>query len=260
MPLRYHHVCNNFSNFTKRFHRDMKKNLILLICTVLLSACSMTVGQFFGAPPTPTPAFTITNTPTDKPTFTPTVPTPTYTLTPTLVGLKTKTSTPVFTPTQLLLTPLGMTAMSSETPISLVTQVPMEGFVSVSVSDEVFYKGKQCLPVSAKFTAQVASPGNAAFVVLFVRFKSKQSGATSEWTSITMQNMGAGTFVHNLVPMEMKAVDLFENAWVQYQFVATDVNSKEVGRTDIFSERLTLSVCVTTSTPTVTITPTALVP
>jgi hypothetical protein len=238
----------------------MKKISILLICVVLLSACSMTVGQFLGAPPTSTPAPTVTNTPTDKPTFTPTVPTPTYTLTPTLVGLKTKTSTPDFTPTQLLLTPLGLTALPSETPISLVTQVPMEGFISISTSSEVFYKGKECQPISVKFTAQVADPIKTAFVVLFVRFKSKQSGATSAWTSITMQSIGVGTFAHDLVPAEMKAVDLFENAWVQYQLVSTDANSKEVGRTDTFSERLTLLECVTTPTPTVTITPTVLVP
>jgi hypothetical protein len=155
---------------------------------------------------------------------------------------------------------LDVTALSSETPISLVTQVPMEGFVSVSVSDEVFYKGKDCQPVSVKFTAQVADPANTPFVVLFVRFKSKQSGATSEWTSIAMQGIGVGTYAHDLVPAEMKALDLFENAWVQYQFVSTNANSKEVGRTDTFSERLTLLECVTTPTPTVTITPTVLVP
>jgi hypothetical protein len=241
----------------------MKKISVLLIFAVLLSACSMTVGEFLGIPPTSTavPIFTITNIPTDAPTFTPTVPTPTFTTTPTLVGLKTKTSTPDFTPTQLLLTPLGVTLLPSVTPISLVTQVPMPGFVSISVSDEQFYKGKQCLPVSVKFTAQVADPANTAFVLLFVRFKSKQTGTTSEWTdSIAMQSIGVGTFAHDLIPSEMKAVDLFENAWVQYQLVATDANSNKLGKTDIFSERLTLLECVITPTPTASITPTVLVP
>jgi hypothetical protein len=155
---------------------------------------------------------------------------------------------------------MGITELPSATPISLVTQVPMEGFLSISVSDEQFYKGKNCLPVSVKFTAQVADPAYTAFVVLFVRFKSKQTDTKSEWTSIAMQNIGVGTFSHDLVPLEMKAVDLFENAWVQYQLVATDSNSKQVGRTDIFSERLTLLECVQTPTPTVSVTPTVLVP
>jgi len=93
-----------------------------------------------------------------------------------------------------------------------------------------------------------------------VRFKSSQSGATSDWTSITMQNIGVGTFSHDLIPSEMKAVDSFENAWVQYQLVATDVNSNKVGKTGIFDERLTLLECVSTPTPTASITPTVLIP
>jgi hypothetical protein len=232
----------------------MKKNSILLIFVVLLSACSMTVSDFLGIPPTSTvaPTFTITNTPTDAPTFTPTVPTPTFTVTPTLIGLKTKTSTPDFTPTQLSPTPLGVTLLPSVTPILFITQVPMKGFVTVSVSAEEFYKGKECLPASVKFTAQVVDPPNVAFVLLFVRFKSKQSGATSEWTnSIAMQSVGVGTYTHDLFPLEMKAVDSFENAWVQYQLVSLDSNSKQLGKTDIFSERLTLLECVGTPTPTV---------
>jgi hypothetical protein len=239
----------------------MKKISILLVIAVLLSACSM--NEFLGLPPVPTavPTFTMTNIPTDAPTFTPTVPTPTFTTTPTLVGLKTKTSTPDFTPTQLLLTPLGVTLLPSATPISLATQVPMPGFLSISLSDEQFYKGKDCLPTSVKFTVQVADPANTAFVLLFVRFKSKQTGTTSEWTnSIAMESIGVGTFSHDLIPSEMKAVDLFENAWVQYQLVATDAHSNKLGKTDIFSEKLSLLECVPTPVPTASITPTVLVP
>ena len=107
----------------------------------------------------------------------------------------------------------------------------------------------------------MADPANTAFVLLFVRFKSKQTGATSEWTnSIAMQSIGVGTFEHDLIPSEMKAVDLFENAWVQYQLVATDAHSNKLGKTDIFSEKLTLLECVPTPVPTASVTPTVLVP
>jgi hypothetical protein len=195
------------------------------------------------------------------PTFTPTVPTSTFTVTPTLIGQKTKTSTPNFTPTQLIITPLIVTPLPSTTPLALITQVPIPGFISISVSDKEFYKGKECLPVSVKFTAQVADIGKTAFVLLFVRFKSKQTGVTSEWTnSIAMQSIGVGTFAHDLIPSEMKAVDFFENAWVQYQLVATDAKSNEIGKTEVFSEQLSLLNCVPPPTPTVSITPTVLVP
>jgi hypothetical protein len=176
------------------------------------------------------------------------------------VGLKTKTSTPDSVLTELPLTPPDDGLLFSATPISLVTQVPIPGFTSISVSEEQFYKGKVCLPASVKFTAQVSDPATAAFVTLFVRFKSKQTGVKSEWTSILMQNIGAGTFTHDLVASEMKAVDSFKNPWVQYQIVSTDSNAKQIGKTEVFSERLTLWECVLTPTPTASITPTVLVP
>jgi len=242
----------------------MKKTSILLIFSMLLSACSMTVNEFLGVPPTATiaPTITITNTPADTPTVTVTVPTPTYTLTPTLIGLKTKTPTPNFTPTLNLtpfnFTPMDTTQLSSATPLVLVTKESIPGFVSISTSSEVFYKNKECMPVSVKFTAQVAEPKSVAFVTLFVRFKSKLTGTSSKWTSIPMESSGApGVFTHDLVPEEMKAVDIFDNAWVQYQLVSTDSNTTQV-KTSIFAERLALlQKCVATPTVPAPITPTA---
>jgi hypothetical protein len=137
----------------------------------------------------------------------------------------------------------------------------MKGFISIIVSAKEFYKSAGCEPVSVKVSAQVGDPANTAFVVLFVRFKSKQTGATSEWTSITMQTLGAGTFTHDLISEEMKGVGSFKNAWVQYQFVATNSKAREVGRTAIFSEALTLLECEPpTPTPSLIPTPTVLKP
>ena len=235
----------------------MKKVSVFLICAMLFSSCSMTVEQFFLVPvTTSTPTATFTNTPTDIPSATPTVPTPTYTVTPTLAGQKTATRTPDFTPTIVSETPLFLLTPNTVTP-----SVEMKGFVSATVSGTAFYKTAECEPVSVKFTAQVGDPINAAFVVLFVRFKSRQTGATSEWTSIAMQSLGAGTFTHDLLPEEMKGVDSFKNAWVQYQFVATNSKTREIGRTAIFSEILTLLECEPpTAAPSLIPTPTALKP
>ena len=241
----------------------MKKIPLLLIFVAFLSACSMTLNEFLGiqSPPTVAPTF-FTSTPTDAPTFTPTVPTPTFTSTPTLMGQIASTSTLPPTSTPLVFTPVDVTPFPSSTPVELVTQVPIPGFVLISTSGDVFYKGRKCVPNSVKFTAQAADPVNTAFVLLFVRFKSKQTGTTSEWAdSIAMQSSGIpGIFVHDLVPTEMKATDLFENAWVQYQLVATDAHANQLGKTDIFSERLTLAECVATPMPTASAMPTVVVP
>ena len=239
----------------------MKKILVLLISVFLFSACAV-VGNPL-SPPTSVPSLTPTNTPSPAPTLTPTVPSPTFTSTPTPIRRETNTpASALDTPTSvpLILTMPGVTLLPTYTPVSLIPQVPIPGFVSVSVSEEVFYKGSKCKPGSVQFKAQASDAANTAFVVLFARFKSKQSGVTSEWTSITMQTNGIGTFTHELFPSEMKAVDGFENAWVQYQLVATDSNSKQIGRTGIFDERLSLLNCVPTPTAAPSATPTVLKP
>ncbi len=230
----------------------MKKILILSISAILVLSCTLNLFV-----PQATPAPTVTIPPTETSTFTPIPPTSTFTVTPTLVGskIKTETPTPDFTPTQ-----------STETPIFLITPdtptlaIEMKGFVTVNISANEFYKGTECQPSSVKFIAQVADPVNTAFVLLSVRFKSKQTGTTSKWTTIAMQTFGAGTFTYDLISDVMIGVDLFENAWVQYQLVATNTDAKEIGRTGIFSERLTLLECVPTPTPTPSPEPTVLRP
>ena len=233
----------------------MKKNYIILFCAVLLSSCSSIPAL------NPTATREATSTPTDVPTAsaTPITPTLTFTATPPLVGQQktpTASQTLDFTPTQSTVTPLFLITPKTPTPT-----VEMKGFIAVNISEKEFYKTTDCQPASVKFTAQVADIGNTAFVLLFVRFKSKQTGATSEWAdSIAMQPIGAGTYVHDLVAAEMKGLEIFINAWVQYQFVATNSDSREIGRTDIFSEKLTLLECVGTLTPTPPPTPTVLRP
>jgi hypothetical protein len=219
----------------------MKRTYLSLVCIFLISACSMSVEEIFLIPTkTLTPTLTSTITPTNIPTFTATIVTPTFSLTPTLAGQRTPTLT--LEPT--------LTVKPSETPVppTLTSTVAMQGFVTVFTSRADFFKAGICEPTSVKFTAQAANAAGTAFVVLFVRFKSRQTGATSEWTSITMQRLNPGTFVHDLVASEMKGVDSFPNAWVQYQLVATDSKTNEIGRTAIFDERLSVLNCVPTPT------------
>lgn len=64
-----------------------------------------------------------------------------------------------------------------------------------------------------------------------------------------MENQGAGTFTHDLTSLEMIGDTSFFNAWVEYQLVTTQSNTRVIGRTDIFSERLTLLECNPTPAP-----------
>jgi hypothetical protein len=233
----------------------MKKPNLILILAFILSACSFSASQLPGAPAqvaTVTPTRVLSPTPTAS--VTPTLPTPTFTLTPTMIGYKSPTPTPedTFTPTiTLTLTNI----FSDVTPFTPTPNVKMDGFDSIVASSNVFYLGKGCDPISVKFTAQTTHKAKANFVVLFVRLGSKTSDAKSAWTSITMVNEGADIFTHVLVPDEIRAVSSYENPWVQYQLVATTIAGKEVGRTGIFAEYLSLLRCAPTPTPTITLTP-----
>ena len=235
----------------------MKKISIFLICAILLSSCSLTIEQLFLLPvPTATPQPTATNVPTDMPTMTPVTPTLTFTSTPTLIGIK--TATPIL---QFTDTPLPTNTLPPVTPSTLTPTLEMKGFVTVILSNPEFYKAGECQPTSVKITAQASDFFSTFYVVLFVRFKVKQSDIKSEWTRIAIPSRDySGTFTHDLVPEELKSVDLYHNAWVQYQFVAFNSKDIEIGRTGIFAERLTLLDCVPTPTVTVTPTPTVLKP
>ncbi len=222
----------------------MRKIYIILACVVLSLSCS--VGGFsLGPSVTSTPSLTSTNTYTPIPSPTPVTPTLTFTQTPTLVGIKSPTPTQEITATiEVSVTPLAQITPNTRTPT-----VQMEGFTAVMISDNEFYKGRKCDPSFVKLTAQVLDRDRTAYVLLFVRFRSLTSGNASEWTSISMQTIGAGTYVHDLYSDEMKNDAFYTTAWVEYQFVATTSDATEIGRTAIFKEKLTMLPCTTTPTP-----------
>ena len=126
----------------------------------------------------------------------------------------------------------------------------MQGFVFVNISTPQFYKGRKCQPSFVKITAQAGLP-NTAHVLLFARFKSLKSETASEWTSIEMETIGGGTYTHDLYTDEMQGDEIFYlDNWVEYQIVATNSAGTEIGRTDIFKERVKSLVCVP-PTPTI---------
>lgn len=212
----------------------MKKNFILFSLYLTL-ACG-----FIPTAPTPLPAPTQTAPATPQPTFTPVPPTLTFTLTPTLIGIRTPTFTPnvTETPTISSVTPLALIPLNTATEI-----FNMQGFVFVNVSTSEFYKNRECEPSFVKITAQAGLP-ETAYVLLFTRFKSLTSERASRWTKFDMQTIGAGTYVYDVYSDQMLEDAYFQNAWLEYQIVATNVSGKEIGRTDIFKEKVKMLTCI----------------
>jgi hypothetical protein len=217
--------------------KTMKKMLPAFLCAVLSISCSL--GQFLPVmDDSPASAPPPTDTFTPVPTRTPIPPTFTFTPTPTLIDLRAE-ATATLMPLETA-TPLAQIIGSTLTPA-----IQMKGFLSVNVTPREFYKGRNCEPFSVKFIAQVVDPVASAHVLLFVRFRSVQSGNASRWTSIPMGTIGAGTFIHDLTSDQMIGEELYRNSWVEYQIVITNTSGREIGRTDIFRENLLVMDCVT---------------
>lgn len=232
---------------------ETMKKFVFIFLAVLIAGCSVFQKTSPEGAPLQT---TATNTRPPRPTKTLAPPTSTFTLTPTLVALQVtkavlgSTETPSATVTPLIYL----------TPNTPTQTVMMEGFLTVSVFGTEFYKDPQCQPDSIKFVVQVADPTRSEIVDLFVRFKSKRAGVEGKWTRITMQNIGAGTFTHILTAGQILEFEIFRSAWVQYQFISSTRAGREVGRTAIFSENLSMPECILTPTPSITPTATVLKP
>ncbi|KXK14462.1 MAG: hypothetical protein UZ14_CFX002001150 [Chloroflexi bacterium OLB14] len=125
----------------------------------------------------------------------------------------------------------------------------MKGFVFVNTSTTEFYKGRECEPSFVKITAQTGLE-NTAYVLLFTRFKSLTAERASRWTKFDMYTIGAGTFIYDVYSDEMLEDAYFQTAWLEYQIVITNVAGKEIGRTDIFKEKVKMLACVP-PTPTI---------
>lgn len=236
----------------------MKKTSIAILVLMFTLACAF--GPFAPAP-TQTPAPTPTDTASPPPTPTPATPTLTFTLTPTLIGLKTAT----FTPQQSSTPEPSITAFKTVTLTASNTAPPpvkIDGFVSIAISLTEIYKAIGCEPSVVRITAQVADLNATAYVLLFVRFKSMKAERVGKWTKIDMIPLGAGTYIYDLSSDQIKDDAYFDSAWIEYQVVSTVKSGSELGRTDIFKERLKMLACdpnaaFFTDTPAATLTITA---
>lgn len=220
----------------------MRKILTLSVLAVFLLACSLSDLPLSGQTPslpvaeTPTPMSTSTHTP-DVP--------PTYTFTPTLIGARPTdppTETPVPTDMVLFITPPTATfipLVPSTTPTSVLEG---SGFLSFEQSTDLFYWGA-CEPHAVSLTVQTADPAHVASVVLFLKYRNRETGADTGWNQgLSMDSVGGGTYTLVLEGQELGMYN-DQPTWLMFQIVATDVNTHEIARSPVFADYLTLSKC-----------------
>lgn len=219
----------------------MRKLLILSSLAMSLLACSISSLPLPGAPTPLPPTETLLPLPTS--TFTPAAP-PTFTFTPTLIGAKPTvppTETPVPTDQVLFITPPTSTIIPIFPTITPTSVLEGTGFLSLEQSVDLFYWGA-CDPHAVSITVQVGAPSQVFSVELFLRYRNKDTGENTGWNQgLSLNGVGGGTYTIILDGRDMGAYN--NNSWVLYQLVATDGNGKEVARTPVFPESLTLSKC-----------------
>ena len=220
----------------------MKKLNYVLILFSLLSGCSgLPVSiPFLGTPVpsgTPLPQFTATPFalgPTNTPdlfvlstldlTTTPSTGTP----------LDTPEPTPTFRPT-ITLEPIDP---------SLFTPSP-NLFLAVQRSTSQLVWGSTCEgPRSIRFTANVAPARRLRYVTLWYRLQDKYSGRRTDWGGgAILSDNDQGTYFYNLELSQIQRYRFYEDAWFQYQLVASTATQRVLGRSVVSRTDVSLTHC-----------------
>lgn len=217
----------------------MKKiHLILSVLGLLVVSCSTTslfpaaTSTTFVPPaaptemlsaPTPLPTETLSATSTSMPSVTPAQPTPTFTSTPTFASTGT-----ALTGTMVPLTTTAQLTATSTIQIPPTPQGPV--FVSVTTSGNQMIWGDTCDANAITFTVQVTGAYNVTSVLLFTRLQGQNGNVTTTWNkAVSMHSAGMGTFTYDVSAEALKYYQQFNTAWVQYQFVATNIQGQQVG-------------------------------
>lgn len=216
----------------------MKRIIYGLFLVFALTACSFDdVVALLVTPTAPvdmsTP--TVVYTPSYTPTITPTQPTPTYTVTPTLVGAAPFDDA---LPTLIL--------------IPTATQAPQTSFfgasdsllTSLSVSSDILYWGYCDDPHYVDFDVRLVNTVRVKYVLLFMRLVDKEGRQSTAWGGGAIMNKVAGSYyTYHVRPGNISHYEEFKDAWIQYQVVVTTSSLRELARTPVYMEELTLKWC-----------------
>jgi len=225
----------------------MKKLVFIPVIIFLLSGCA---GLPISIPflQTPTPAGP------PQPTVTPYSLDPTNT--PDLFVLNTlpPTTTP-FTETPIITnTPVPPSPTLTPTIRSTITLEPINPnmftpspnlFLSVQRSTDVIVWGSTCEGArSIRFTAQVMAARRLRYVTLWYRLQDKYSGRHTDWGGgAILSDNDQGTYFYNIDLSQIQRYRYFEDAWFQYQLVASTVTQTVLGRSVVSRTDVSLTHC-----------------
>lgn len=222
----------------------MKRLVLLIILIALLAGCTAIPVSFpFLAPATQTSSPAPTATPFGLPaTFTPDLfvintqePTTTpSTATPIIPNTKFPTATPSVRPT-ITLEPLDVNLFTPSAQL----------FVSVQRSTNQMVWGYNCDGArSIKFITTIVKPKRLKYVTLWIRLQDKYSARRTEWgAGAIMNDNDKSTYFYTLYLDQIADHESFEDAWLQYQFVASTVGLTVLGASVVSRNEVSLTNC-----------------
>ena len=222
----------------------MKRSVFILIILSLLAGCSgLPISIPFLQSPTPTSpppptatpfSLSASNTPdlfvinTLAPTTTP----------PTGTPLVTDTPFPTFTPT------IRSTITLEAIDPNLFTPSP-NIFVSVQRNTNQIVWGSTCEGArSIMFTTQIMAVRRLKYVTLWYRLQDKYSGRHTDWGGgAILSDNDKGTYFYTIELSQINDYRFFEDAWFQYQLVASTITRRVLGRSVVSRNEVSLTHC-----------------
>jgi len=224
-------------------HNTIVKKTIIIILAIVITGCSaIPLDLSFLNVTSPTPA------PSDTPE-------PTVTLVPTRDLFAVNTSMPTEIPPTLEPGVIPTrTATLTKTPRPTITLETLDPslytpspnifqFVQRSTAQIVW--GPTCDGNrSIMFTATVLPVRRLKYVLLFIRLQDKYSGRGTEWgAGAIMKDNDQGKYFYKLELDQITDHENFEDAWLQYQLVASTIGLTVLGRSVVDRTSVSVTHC-----------------
>ena len=118
-------------------------------------------------------------------------------------------------------------------------------FLTVNKTTNLIVWGSTCEGErSIRFTAQVLPARRLKYVTLWYRLQDKYSGRHTNWGGgAILSDNDQGTYFYNLQLEQIRHYRNFEDAWFQYQLVASTVTQKVLGRSVVSRTEVSLTHC-----------------
>lgn len=223
----------------------MKKVLFVLFLIAMLAGCS-------GLPPISLPFLqSPTPPPPPLPTATPFSLQPTNTLDLFVINTAEPTTTPSTETPPATQTPLPSFTVTFRPTITLEPIDPTlftpspNIFLNVQRDTSQLVWGSNCAGArTIRFVTQIQPVRRLRYVTLWYRLQDKYSGRHTDWGGgAILSDNDQGTYFYTLDLSQIHRYRYFEDAWLQYQLVASTATERVLGRSVVSRNEISLTHC-----------------